>query len=143
MYSTSLRITTIQAQNSNFVIEQIAGYIGKTLGMPVKFIVDPPCPERERQLDSGDIDIGWICGLPYIGKADQANPTIELLVAPVMQAARYRDRPVYYSDLVVHHDSGFQQFADLRGASWAPALYPLGLFINLYRKIFGMSSDKR
>ncbi|MCK4975914.1 MAG: PhnD/SsuA/transferrin family substrate-binding protein [Anaerolineales bacterium] len=111
--------------------------------MPVKFVVDPPYPERERQPDSGDIDIGWICGLPYIGKADQANPTIELLVAPVMQAARYRDRPVYYSDLVVHHDSGFQQFADLRGASWAPAQYPPGLFINLYRKILGMSSDKR
>jgi phosphonate transport system substrate-binding protein len=36
-----------------------------------------------------------------------------------MEAARYGGRPVYFSDVVVHRESQFQTFADLRGASWA------------------------
>jgi phosphonate transport system substrate-binding protein len=36
-----------------------------------------------------------------------------------MQGARYQNRPVYFSDVVVHRESRFQTFADLRGASWA------------------------
>jgi phosphonate transport system substrate-binding protein len=33
--------------------------------------------------------------------------------------ACYKDRPVYFSDVVVRRDSKFHTFADLRGASWA------------------------
>jgi phosphonate transport system substrate-binding protein len=36
-----------------------------------------------------------------------------------MPGARYEDRPVYYSDVVVRRDSRFSTFADLHGASWA------------------------
>ena len=32
---------------------------------------------------------------------------------------RYQNCPVYFSDVVVHRDSPFRSFADLRGASWA------------------------
>lgn len=119
MPTQPLRITTIQAQNSNFVIERIAEYIGSSLGIPVEFVVKPTWTTREQRLDNGEIDLGWICGLPYIVKADRKSPTVELLVAPVMQAARYRGKPIYFSDVVVHTDSRFQTFADLRGASWA------------------------
>lgn len=119
MPSKPIKITTIQAQNSNFVIEKIVRYIGKTLGVRADFIIEPTWSEREAQLDNGDIDLGWICGLPYVMKADQESPTVELLVAPVMQATRYHAEPVYYSDVVVHNNSHYQSFADLRGASWA------------------------
>jgi len=43
---------------------------------------------------------------------------IELLAAPVMSGERYRERPIYFSDVVVHQESSFRTFADLRGASW-------------------------
>lgn len=115
----ALKITSIQAQNADFIIEQITGYIGKSLGIPTEFILDIPWQARERQLDAGYIDIGWICGLPYIWKIDQENPHIELLAAPVMRADRYQNRPIYFSDVVVHRDSDFYTFSDLRGASWA------------------------
>jgi phosphonate transport system substrate-binding protein len=36
-----------------------------------------------------------------------------------MRGPRYGGRPIYYSDVVVRHDSPFQSFADLRGASWS------------------------
>jgi phosphonate transport system substrate-binding protein len=52
-------------------------------------------------------------------EVDQSADDIELLVAPVMQGVRYQNRPIYFSDVVVHRNSQFQTFADLRGASWA------------------------
>jgi len=52
-------------------------------------------------------------------KADRPDSTIELLVAPVMRGRRYQDRPIYFSDVVVHRDSPYRSFADLRGAVWA------------------------
>ncbi len=48
-----------------------------------------------------------------------AQHAIDLLAAPVMAAERYQGQPVYYSDIVVHHASRFQTFADLRNATWA------------------------
>jgi phosphonate transport system substrate-binding protein len=70
-------------------------------------------------LDLGLVEIGWICGLPYIWKAEQNPPRIELLAAPVMQGERYQDKPVYYSDVIVHRDSQIFSFMELHGASWA------------------------
>jgi phosphonate transport system substrate-binding protein len=32
---------------------------------------------------------------------------------------RYGGRPIYFSDVIVHRDSPFRSFADLRGRSWA------------------------
>jgi phosphonate transport system substrate-binding protein len=60
-----------------------------------------------------------MCGLPYTWRADRPGARMELLAAPVMAAARYAGRPVYYSDVVVRSDSGLRSFADLRGATWS------------------------
>jgi len=76
MQSRTIKIATTQAQNSDFVIEQIAAYIGKTLGMPTEFISDIPWQERDRLLDIGNVDIGWICGLPYVLKLTKGFPTL-------------------------------------------------------------------
>jgi phosphonate transport system substrate-binding protein len=62
--------------------------------------------------------VGWICGLPYVWKADSGQPPVDLLAAPVMAASRYQNRPVYFSDVLVRADSPFTHFADLRGARW-------------------------
>jgi phosphonate transport system substrate-binding protein len=44
---------------------------------------------------------------------------IEPLVAPVLKGHRYENKPVYFSDVIVRRDSRFENFADLRGCSWA------------------------
>ncbi len=77
-----------------------------------------PWRDRERLLDECQIHVGWICGLPYDQKADQAQPTVELLAVPVMQGPRYQDRPIYFSDVVVRPADKYAAFADLRGATW-------------------------
>jgi phosphonate transport system substrate-binding protein len=114
-----LRLTSMMSENENFIFEAIAQYIGKQIGVPVQVIDRISWKEREGLLDSGKIDVAWICGLPYVLRADRSDPEIELLAAPVMSGERYLNRPIYFSDVVVHQDSQFRQFADLKGASWA------------------------
>jgi len=114
-----ITFTSCQAEIAEFSCRAIAGYVAERLGQPTEFIVDIPWQERERRLDSGAIDVGWICGAPYVWKADRADSPIELLAAPIMNGARYQGQPVYYSDVVVYAASRFQSFADLRGAAWA------------------------
>ncbi|MGI9046736.1 MAG: phosphate/phosphite/phosphonate ABC transporter substrate-binding protein [Burkholderiales bacterium] len=114
-----LRFTSCQAQSADFACRQIAEYLGNRIGVAVEFIADIPWQERERMLDAGRIHAAWICGLPDIRKVDRVDNQIELLAAPVMQGARYQGRPVYFSDVLVHRDSAFRCFGDLRGARWA------------------------
>ena len=89
------------------------------LGISTEFVCDIPWQERERLLDRGEITVGWICGLPYVRKRNAGATNIELLAAPIMKHPRYAEQPVYYSDIVVHADSHFRSFDDLRGATWA------------------------
>lgn len=114
-----LVLTTCMAPNMDFFCWELAGYITKRTDLPTRLILDVPWQERERLLDAGSVDLCWICGLPYVQKADQSPGKLLPLVAPVMAARRYHDQPVYYSDVVVHRDSPYYHFADLHGASWA------------------------
>jgi phosphonate transport system substrate-binding protein len=106
------------AENADFICRAITQYIAARLGITAEFINDIPWQERERLLDAGRIQVCWICGLPYVWKAADPLAQIELLAAPVMSGERYRERPIYFSDVVVHQGSSFRTFADLRGASW-------------------------
>lgn len=114
-----IKITSCQAPNADPVCQAITEYLAKKLAITTTFINDIPWEERGHLLDQGEIQVGWICGLPYVRKVDQPEAHLELLAAPVMQGSRYQNRPIYFSDVVVHRDSPFRSFADLRGASWA------------------------
>lgn len=116
--SNILRVTSCMADNAEATCRAITAWLGARLGITTEFIDCIPWQERERRLDAGDIQLCWICGLPYARKAD-AGATIEACVAPVMAAARYAGAPVYFSDIIVRHDSPHRSFADLRGAAWA------------------------
>jgi phosphonate transport system substrate-binding protein len=115
----ALKITTVQASNTVPVTRALAAYLQERLATPVEYVGGVPWQERYRLLDEGEIHLAWICGWPYVRRADRPDTSVELLVAPVMKAKRYQDRPIYYSDVVVRHDSPFNTFLDLRGASWA------------------------
>jgi phosphonate transport system substrate-binding protein len=106
------------AENMDSVCRRITTYIGVRLRTPTEFINHIPWQEREKLFDATEIQVCWICGLPYVLKAAEPGSRIELLAAPVMIGERYLNRPIYFSDIVVSADSRFQSFADLRGASW-------------------------
>jgi phosphonate transport system substrate-binding protein len=114
-----LRFTSIQAPNADPFCRLVCAYLGSVLSIPTQFVDDLAWQAREAGLDSGDIQVGWICGLPYIWKADLQPPLVNLLAAPVMAGARYHGQPIYYSDVVVLKESPLSNFLDLRGKVWA------------------------
>lgn len=114
-----LRIASCMAPNADDTCRAIAAYMAGKLGVHAEFVDDISWRERERQFDEGAIQLCWLCGLPYVWKADALNSAIELVAAPVMAASRYEGKPRYFSDVVVHALSRYQSFDELRGASWA------------------------
>lgn len=107
------------AENFERVGRAMAPYITTRLNISAEFADNVPYQDRERLFDEKQIQLCWLCGLHYIWKAASPEADLELLAAPVMAASRYKNKPVYFSDVVVHKDSPFHTFADLRGASWA------------------------
>ena len=87
------KLTSVQAPNQDFIIAGVATYLAKKLKLETKFIDEPPWPERERLLLQHQIQLGWICGLPYVQFSARQPAPIELLVAPVMQSRRYQQQP--------------------------------------------------
>lgn len=89
-------------------------YLGDKLDIKVEFISGFSYETINQILDSGMADIGFICGLPYVIKKDKVNPSIELLLAPVMKNKKYQGKPVYYSYVIVNKKSKFKKFTDLK-----------------------------
>lgn len=115
----TIKLASCMAENSEVLCRTIAPILESELGIRVEYVTGVPWQERERLFDRGEIQILWLCGLPYVDKADGADRWMELLAAPVAAGARYHGRPIYFSDLVVRRDSRFPSFIDLRGASFA------------------------
>lgn len=122
----ALFITSCMAPVTDHFVQALADLIGRRLSMETRFVQEISWQQRERWLDEGRIHVGWLCGLPYVWKADQAlvgaaapPAALQLLAAPVIQGERYGGRPVYFSDVVVRAQSPFERFEQLRGATWA------------------------
>lgn len=116
--TAELTLATCQAGNTFSLSRALAGYLSDYLAWPVRFLDGADWRDAYAAIAAGRIDIGWICGRPYVDLLAAGAP-LSLLAAPVMAGARYGGRPVYFSDVVVRRDSRFQSFGDLRGASWA------------------------
>ena len=115
-----LRIASLMADNAAFFSRDLAHYLGQTLGLQVDVVQDVPWQERERQLYRGEAHLGVVCGLQYVCAKDRdETPGVDVLCAPVMRAPRYKNRPIYFSEVVVRRDHPASSLADLRGASFA------------------------
>jgi phosphonate transport system substrate-binding protein len=132
-----LRFATFLAPNMLPVYRFLAERIGDRLGRPVELVVG----RSFDQFESGEADLGVICGLPYVWLANRQPPPVEPLAAPVLAGDRYGGRPVYYSDVIVSRDSLITCLEELRGCSWAynePASHS-GHTVTLY-SLVGMGA---
>ena len=139
-----LRFATFLAPNMLPVYRFLADQIAHRLGRPVQLVVG----RSFDQFEHGEADLGVICGLPYVWLADRHRPpveplaarrppSVEPLAAAVLTGARYGGRPVYYSDVIVRHDSPITRLEELEGRSWAynePASHS-GHTVTLYSLI--------
>ena len=113
MANRSLHAVTFLAPNMLPVYRFMMDYLGGKLGCAITLTVGSDYAEALHA------DVALICGLPYILHTRHSPPPIVALAAPVLQGERFQNRPIYYSDVIVHRESPFQSFADLRGCSWA------------------------
>lgn len=116
---SSLNLTTCQAPIAAPFVRSVAAYLRDKLQLDLQFVNDFSWQECLRLFDAGEIHICWLCGIPYIQRADHPQADIELLAAPVHAGLRYQNRPIYFSDVIVQADSPFHTLTDLQGRRWA------------------------
>ncbi|MEW6280080.1 MAG: PhnD/SsuA/transferrin family substrate-binding protein [Candidatus Eremiobacterota bacterium] len=114
-----LTAVSILSDNHSDAYRAVSQYVGRRLGIPVDFCQRVPWQEREAMLYRGQAHFGFLCGLPYVRQARRQDPPLELLAAPVMRGERYQGEPIYFSDVIVHRQSGYGSFQELRGSVWA------------------------
>jgi ABC-type phosphate/phosphonate transport system substrate-binding protein len=110
-----LRFVTYLAPSVRPVYELVARAAGERLGIETELVDGTSC----ERFASGEGDVAFICGLPYVELATGSEPPFELLAAPVLSGARYEGRPIYFSDVIVHADSDVHSFQELRGRVWS------------------------
>jgi phosphonate transport system substrate-binding protein len=103
-------------------------YLEHKMGRKVEFVLRKSYREVMDLLESGGIEFAWICGYPYV--QTRKPEFLKLMTVPV-----YRGEPRYHSYIIVHHDSPYKRFSDLKGKIFAFSdpdsnsgfLYPLAL----------------
>src|SRR5205085_1511645 len=109
-----LQVVTYLAPKLFWFYRYLARYLEKKIDCPTELSVGASYDELP-----GQVDLAFICGLPYIELARRDGNLFEPIAAPVLKAKRYGGKPIYFSDVVVRRDGPFRSFADLRGRSWA------------------------
>jgi phosphonate transport system substrate-binding protein len=110
-----LRFGTFLAPNIMPVYEAVAEEVGRRLGIETELVVETDyaaCAEDKNE-------VCFVCSLPYVEFERQGIAPAVPIAAPVLEGDRYDGKPIYFSDVIVHRDSPFQSFLDLRGHSWA------------------------
>lgn len=110
-----LRFGTFLAPNMLPTYQAIADAVGARLGSTTELVVETDYDSCVNDLN----DVCFVCSLPYVVYERQGLAPAEPIAAPVLQGERYRGRPVYFSDVIVHRSNPAASFLDLRGATWA------------------------
>ncbi|MFH1996333.1 MAG: phosphate/phosphite/phosphonate ABC transporter substrate-binding protein [Candidatus Omnitrophota bacterium] len=92
--------------------KRLLDYIGEKLAMKIRFIEKRTYAEVNALLESGDIDVAFVCGGPYVEGHDRFG--LELLAAPLVNG-----KPLYYSYIIVPKESDTDSFEKLRGKVFA------------------------
>jgi len=109
----TLRFVTFLAPNLHWFYKFVTQSLSHRLGCAAELTVGSSYEEL------ATADVAFVCSLPYVELAQRGDCPVVPIAAPVLEGPRYRGRPIYFSDVIVRHDSPYRSFADLRGRSWA------------------------
>jgi phosphonate transport system substrate-binding protein len=112
-----LTLVSYLAPNFFWFYKAVVASLGKVLQVEMQVIQSLLDPLEDPLLLQDQVDIAFICGLPFARYQRINAEQLEILVAPVMAEMRYQNRPVYFSDLIVQANSGFTTFEDLAGTT--------------------------
>jgi phosphonate transport system substrate-binding protein len=110
-----LRFGTYLAPSVLPVYEAITQEVGRRLGIETELVVETSYESCEKDRN----EVCFVCSLPYVMFERQGLDLAVPVAAPVLEGERYGGLPIYFSDVIVHRDSPFRSFPDLRGRSWA------------------------
>jgi phosphonate transport system substrate-binding protein len=112
-----LRFGTYLASNPTAVglYQLVTEEVGRRLGVPSELVVETSYESCEKDQN----EVCFVCSLPYVMFERRGLDLAIPVAAPVLEGTRYGGRPIYFSDVIVHRDSPFRSFLDLRGHSWA------------------------
>ena len=110
-----LRFGTYLAPNMLPVYQAITDEVGRRLGIETELVVETDYESCAQDKN----EVCFVCSLPYVEFERQGIAPSVPIAAPVLEGDRYGDKPIYFSDVIVHRDSPFGSFLDLRGRSWA------------------------
>jgi phosphonate transport system substrate-binding protein len=112
-----LRFGTYLASNDATIslYEVVTEEVGRRLGVPTELVVETSYESCEKDQN----EVCFVCSLPYVTFERRGLDLAVPVAAPVLAGQRYRGRPIYFSDVIVHRDSPFRSFLHLRGRSWA------------------------
>ena len=114
-WPSRLRFGTYLAPNVLPVYETVTEEVGRWLGIDTELVVETSYESCEKDVN----DVCFVCSLPYVMFERKGLDLAVPVAAPVLQGDRYEGRPIYFSDVIVHRDSPFGSFLDLRGKAWA------------------------
>lgn len=102
----------------------LAQDVGCQVGLPttLQVITDRsgPLAQGPEPFGSGEVDVGFLCAPTWSWLARREPPPAQLAgVAPVFDDPRNLGRPTYFSEVVVHRESGVDSFELLRGRRFA------------------------
>jgi phosphonate transport system substrate-binding protein len=92
--------------------QRLQTYIGNRLGRKVQLVDRENYDEMNRLLESGDVDVAFVCAGPYVEGREKFG--MELLAMPLVKG-----KPIYYSYIIVNKESPIKRFEELRGKVFA------------------------
>jgi phosphonate transport system substrate-binding protein len=113
-----LRLISYLAPNMFGFYEAVGASLSRVLGIETQVVQSQYDPLEDPMMLEDRLDMAFICGLPFARRHRVIARQLQALVAPVMQARRYENCPIYFSDMIVNAQSNLQSFADLAGKTW-------------------------
>lgn len=110
-----LRFGTYLAPNILPVYQAVTEEIGRRLGIKTELVIETDYESCAQDKN----EVCFVCSLPYVEFERHGISPAVPIAAPVLEGDRYGNKPIYFSDVIVHRDSPFRSFRDLRGRSWA------------------------
>jgi phosphonate transport system substrate-binding protein len=114
----SLKIISYLAPNWFRFYQEVGAYLSRCLQIESQVRQGEHDPLEDPLLFQDQIDLAFICGLPLVRYSQIVPNRLNTLVAPVMQSSRYRNRPIYYADVIVNTNSSIKKFTDLAGKTF-------------------------